>query len=98
MTIDLNTCYRISADLITREIEGELVLVPLVGGVGNLDSDMYSLNPTGVAVWDKLDGKKTMETVIQELSVEFNASVDDVRDDVTALLSVFLEKDLIIAV
>ncbi len=39
-----------------RKIEGELVVVPLAGGIGDLENELNTLNDTGQAVSAKLDG------------------------------------------
>ena len=96
MTIDLNTCYRASDDIIARKIEGELVIVPLKSGVGNLDSEMYALKTTGIAVWNMLDGHLTLELIIERLAAEYNAPYDEIKSDVTALMKELLKKGLVV--
>lgn len=94
MTIDLTGCYRVSEDVIAREIEGELVIVPLKSGLGDLDAEMYALSSTGIAVWNKLDGRTPLEAVIKALSAEYGASYDEVKADVVELMAELLEKGL----
>ena len=33
-----------------REIEGELIIVPLVAGIGDADDELFTLNETGKAI------------------------------------------------
>ncbi|MFH0726894.1 MAG: PqqD family protein [Pseudomonadota bacterium] len=96
MTIKLTTCYRVSPDVVAREIEGELVIVPLKSGLGDLDAEMYALSTTGIAVWNKLDGDTPLDDVIKALSAEYGAAYEEVRMDVVELMEELLRKGLAI--
>jgi hypothetical protein len=96
MTIDLNKCYRVSEDVIAREIEGELIIVPLKSGVGNLDSEMYALNQTGIAIWKLLDGNLSLNGVINALSAEYNAPQSEINADVIELIQALIQKGLVL--
>ena len=47
-----------SEDVVARLIEGDLIIVPLTAGIGDADDELYTLNETGKAVWQTLDGKR----------------------------------------
>ncbi|MDX9786767.1 MAG: PqqD family protein [Desulfobacterales bacterium] len=96
MSVDLNNCYRVSADVVAREIEGELVIVPLKSGLGDLDAEMYALSATGIAVWEKLDGHTTLFEVIKVLSAEYNAAFVEIEVDVVALVGELIGKGLVL--
>jgi hypothetical protein len=91
----LNTIYEPSDDVVVREIEGELIIVPLVSGIGDMEDDLFSLNETGRAIWDKLGGVKTVEDVITELTGEFDASKDEIEKDVTGFLAELMRRKMI---
>ena len=40
--IDLNAAYVPSEDVVAREIEGEIIIVPLTAGIGDMEEDLYS--------------------------------------------------------
>lgn len=71
-----------SEDVVAREIEGEIVIVPLVAGIGNADDELYSLNETGQAIWKRLDGQRTLAQVAADLAAEFDAPLTDLETDV----------------
>ena len=98
MKVNLKGYYRVSENVITREIEGDLVIVPLVDGVGNLDSEMYSLNPTGAAIWNKLFGKAALEEVINELAADFGVPNDQITADVLEIVQALLAKGLVVEI
>ena len=94
--IEMDSIYCISGDLVARNIEGEMVIIPLSSGIGDLSSEMYSLNTTGVAVWEKLDGKKNLNTIIAQIAADYDSPYDTIKDDVMKLISDLSEKKLII--
>jgi hypothetical protein len=96
MTINCQSYYYVSKDVIARKIEGKLFIVPMISGVGNLDSEMYALNETGAAIWERLDGKTTLEDIIHDLVKEFNTSYDQIKNDVLDLMKMFEKMGLLI--
>mgnify|MGYP001553168854 CR=1 FL=1 len=87
--------YTISENVIAREIEGEMIIVPLASGVGNLDEALFSLNKTGKIIWSMLDGTMTLESIIRRLSDEYAADEDAIGKDVENLMAQLLSKGLI---
>ena len=74
--------------LVTTDLESELIL---------LDPDsqqMYSLNPTGRLIWQKLDGH-TIEKLADAVSREFAVDPKTALTDTTALLADLLQTGLI---
>jgi len=45
--IRMEAAYIPSEDVVAREIEGELIIVPLAAGIGDLEDELYTLNETG---------------------------------------------------
>ncbi len=82
----LDAVYAPSEDIVARSIEGEIIIVPLVAGIGDLEDELYTLNETGKAVWDRLDGKKKLKEVLAELSAEFDAPAGEIEKDLMGLV------------
>ena len=87
--VSLEKIYVPSEDIVAREIEGEIIIVPLVSGIGDMEDELYTLNETGQAIWKLLDGKKNLKVVAVELTEEFEGEeiVRDVLGFVTELVS-----------
>lgn len=94
--ISLDAVYIPSGDVVARNIEGELILVPLTAGVGDLEDELYTLNETGRAVWDLLDGRKTLRDVIGLLSAEFEAPEGEIEKDVLGLATELYARRMLI--
>ena len=94
----LDAVYAPSEDIVARSIEGELIIVPLVAGIGDLEDELFTLNETGKAIWDRLDGRKKLNEVLAELSAEFEAPVGEIEKDMTGLVEELLRRKIRVAV
>lgn len=94
----LDAVYAPSEDIVARSIEGELIIVPLVAGIGDFEDELYSLNETGKAVWDRLDGKKSLKEVLAELSAEFEAPAREIEKDLIGLVDELVRRRILVAV
>ena len=81
-----------------REIEGELIIVPLVSGIGDMEDELFTLNETGKAIWDRLDGQKSLKLLVEELSTEFEDSGGEIEKDVIGLVGELLKRRMVVAV
>jgi hypothetical protein len=98
LSVNRNAAYRPSDDLVVREIEGQLILVPIGAGIGDMEDELYALNNTARAVWAKLDGTTTLAAVVDELAREYAAPPDEVDADVVGLLGELLERRMVVPV
>jgi Coenzyme PQQ synthesis protein D (PqqD) len=94
--IDLGRIYGPSEDVVVREIEGEIVIVPLASGIGDLEDELFALNETGRAIWSKLDGRRPLGEVVRELSAEYDAPENVIREDAVGLLQELLNRRIIV--
>lgn len=94
--VDLAAIYTPSEDIVVREIEGELIIVPLVAGIADIEEELFTLNETGRAIWDKLDGNRRLNDVVEELSSEFEDPAGDIQRDVIGLVAELLTRRMIV--
>lgn len=93
---DLDGIYVPSEDIVAREIEEELLIVPLVSGIGDMEDELFTLNDTGKVIWGHLDGQKTLKKVVAELSEEFEVSTSEIVEDVTGFVEELLERGILV--
>jgi hypothetical protein len=98
LNVQLTGTYRPSRDVVARKIEGEIILVPLAAGMGDLEDELYTLNPTGAAVWRMLDGRRTLRAVAAALAKEYRAAPATVRRDVLGLVAELARRRMVVAV
>jgi hypothetical protein len=86
----------LSGDVVSREIEGELIIVPIASGIGDLEDELYTLNETGRAIWQRLDGKRTLHDIAAELAADYAAPIDQVSRDVLGLAGELTRRKIIV--
>ena len=94
----LDCAYAPSEDIAARTIEGELVIVPLAEGIGDLQDELFTLNITGKAIWDRLNGKKTLREVLRELLSAFEAPEGEIERDLIGLVTELLRRRFLVEV
>jgi hypothetical protein len=70
---------------VTRSIAGETIIVPVRSGVSDLNS-IYSLNEVGTAVWQLIDGQRTVEQVVEAIGDEYEVPPEQAAKDVADYL------------
>jgi hypothetical protein len=73
------------ADLTTRRIAGETLIVPVRGHVGDLDA-IYTLNEIGSRIWQLIDEPLTARQIAATISAEYDVSEAEAEADVVELL------------
>ena len=96
--ISLTMKYAPSEDVVAREVQGEFVIIPITSGIGDLEDEIFSLNETGRAIWNKLDGKKMLKDVVNDLSEEFEAPIEEIQKDVLGLADELLKRRMLVEV
>ena len=60
-------------DVVSRKIEGEVIIVPIRSGVGDLNS-LCTLNPVGSVLWDFMNESHTIPEIVQRVCDEFEVT------------------------
>lgn len=89
------TVYIPSGDIVAREIEGEIIIVPLTAGIGDAEDDLFSLNETGRAFWKLLDGKMTLAQIAKTLAEKYAAPPARIEKDILGLATELLKRRII---
>jgi hypothetical protein len=92
----LDIIYVPSEDVVAREIEGEIIIVPIASGIGDAEDELYTLNDTGKAIWGKLDGIRTLAQISSELADEYAAAAGDIERDVTGLVGELVRRKMVV--
>ena len=98
MTISGDAVYAVSDDVVARVIEGEIIIVPLVAGIGDLEDELFTLNETGKAIWERLDGRRSLSQVIQEFAADYQAAAGELEADVLGLVTELARRRMLVAV
>jgi len=91
-----SSVFRHNESLVTRDLAGEKVIIPVRGKVGDLGS-IYTLNSVGGDVWNLIDGKRTVAEIVSVLGEEYEVDAATVAADVRQLLDEMQEEKLIVS-
>ena len=94
--VKLDAIYRPSDDVVARDIEGELIIVPLAAGIGDLEDELYTLNETAKDVWDRMLAGKRLREIIDELTAEYRSPAGEIEEDVLGLVEELLKRRIIV--
>lgn len=87
---------RRAADIATRTILDETLLVPVRGMVAQR-MEIFALNPVAAFIWKLLDGTTTREQLTSAIVAEFEVDPERARADLDTLLAELEESGLVAA-
>ncbi|MBN1560139.1 PqqD family protein [candidate division KSB1 bacterium] len=97
-SITLNDVLSISEDVVARTVEGEFLIIPIASGVGDMEDELYSLNDCGKAIWDRLDGKKSLAQIKADLMEEYEARPEEIETDVISFVAELLKRKILVRI
>ena len=77
-------------DIISRNIEGETVILHREAGV------LHKLNPTAGYIWTYCDGTQSIDEIVDRLVAEYDIDSATCRKDVSDVVSQFRRLDLLV--
>ncbi len=83
--ISVNARHIWSGDIVSREIAGEVIVVPIRRDVGDLDS-VYTFNSLGKQLWSLLEQARTPAELANWVSTKFDVAPDTALADVVDFL------------
>ena len=96
--VSLEKIYAPSQDVVARQVQGEFIIIPITSGIGDLEDEIFTLNETGRAIWDRLDGKKNLKQVAKDLSTDFDAESDAIEKDLLGLTQELIKRKMLVEV
>ena len=82
---DLKSILSHSSSVVTRKSGNEYILVPVTDNIADMDS-VYTINETGAFIWEQIDGKRTVEEIIDLVIQEYEIDRDSASKDVFDLI------------
>jgi hypothetical protein len=83
-------------EVVSRKIDGELIIVPIRSGVGDLNS-LYTLNPVGSVLWDFMTEGHTVAEMVERVCDEFEVSTSQAQQDIEEFLGSLIEEKLVLS-
>jgi hypothetical protein len=89
LTSSLNTApvrHTRNTAIVSREVAGETIVVPICRGVGDLDS-VYTFNPVGRSLWRLLENGHSVEELANWVATHYEVDAKQAFADVQSYLS-----------
>ena len=75
-------------DVASRVIEGEAIVLTPQNGM------LHTFNSVGTRIWEFANGKRTVASIIQKLSEEFDAEEKKIREDAIDFIEDLVHKKM----
>ena len=69
----------------TRSVGNELILVPVTSNVANMN-ELFTFNEVGSFIWHCIDGNRTENDILNELTNEFSIDQQTAQHDLSEFL------------
>ncbi|NIQ91676.1 MAG: PqqD family protein [Deltaproteobacteria bacterium] len=90
----LDKCFAKENDLVTRDVAGEIIIVPIKGHVGDLEG-VFTLNELGTMIWELINGQTTGRELVEAVRNEYDVGAAETEKDVVDFLRSLEEAGLI---
>ncbi len=78
---NVNKCYMKESEIVTRNIAGETIIVPVKGRVGDLDS-IFTLNELGSKIWGLIGNRAHISQMVEAVTGEYDVDAAEAEKDV----------------
>jgi len=79
---------------VSRTIADDVIIVPVRGGVGDLES-IFTLNAVGASIWKLIDGRTSLQALAVAISREYEVSEAVAAADVQEFVQLLSAKGLV---
>jgi hypothetical protein len=80
---------------VSRTIADDVIIVPVRGGVGDLES-IFTLNAVGATIWQAIDGRTSIEGLADAVARAYEVPPDAAATDVRAFVDLLRGKGLVV--
>jgi hypothetical protein len=93
----LNTVYKKKSEIVSRQIAGETMLIPVMGKIADMQK-IFAMNAVGEFIWMRLDGKEDLGKISEAISSSFDVSQQQALAEAEEFVRELLQEDLIEAI
>ena len=94
--IGLEMVFMVSADVVVRDIGGEIIIVPVTAGIGDMEDELYTVNKAGKEILNMFDGNRSLHQIAADLSIKFNTPVAEIEKDVLGFTKELFKRNMVV--
>ncbi len=92
--MSLHGTFRKSDDIVSRNIAGETIIVPIRGKLADMQR-IFVVSSVAEYIWQNLDGKKSLDEICDTIVVDFDVNKDQANADLQEFVGQLLEAGLV---
>jgi methyltransferase-like protein len=92
--MDIHAIYRKKEEIVTRDIAGETLLVPIRSHLADM-RNIFALNPTAAYIWEQLDGRQSLDDIHRGIMDHFQVDNRQALDDLEEFIGQLLDAGII---
>jgi len=93
----LEMCFDKDPNIVSKNIENEIILIPIKQSMGNLES-VYTLSEVGAFIWELIDGKSQIKEIKRAVIDEFDVEEEKAEQDLIEFIKQLYELGGILSV
>jgi len=86
--------YNKDPNMVFRDIEGEMILVPIRRRTADLES-IYTLNETGSRIWELIDGQHSLREIRDIIVREYDVKPEEAEADLAEFMAYLEETEAV---
>ncbi len=90
----MDQIYKKSEHIVTREIAGETLLVPIRDKLADMQR-IFALHGIGDFVWERIDGKRSVSDIVADIAKSFDVGAEHAEKDLKELIHEMQQADLV---
>lgn len=94
----IDSVYAKSENVVARDIQGELIIIPIISDMPDKGDEIFTLNETGRIIWDKIDGKRKLRDIAKDLVTEFKEGTGEIEKDTLGFTNELFKRKMIVDV
>ena len=84
--MDIQTLYKLKTKFVAREMDNEMILVPLTGNVAHMN-ELFTLNETAKFIWENTKENTTLSDIENLMTEEFDIDPETAKKDIELFLN-----------
>ena len=94
----IDSVYAKSENVVARDIQGELIIIPIISDMPDKGDEIFTVNATGRIIWDKIDGKRKLNDIVEDLITEFKEDAKGIERDTLGFTNELFKRKMIVEV
>ena len=92
--MDGGRIYRKRAEVVSRQIAGESLLIPIHGRLADMQK-IFALDPVAECIWGQINGDRSLEEILRHILSVFDVAEEQARSDLAEFVAQLVEAGLI---